>query len=123
MQNTHSIEGPRQDSSTAGEFLEAEDEIQVTSSQLQNEHTSHFQVPSGSVSHSVVPISLRHPQTIARQGPLSVGFSKQQYWSGLPFPSPEDLPTQGLNPSLLHYKQILYHLSYREVIRSLAILY
>ena len=105
------------------EFLEVEDGIQVTSSQLQNEHTFHFQAPSTSVNHSVVPISLQHPQTIARQGPLSVGFSRQQYWSGLPFPSPEDLPTQGLNPSLLRYKPILYHLSYREVIRSLAIIY
>ena len=122
MQNTHSIEGPRQDSSTAGEFLEAEDEIQVTSSQLQMNTLLIFRsLVVGS--HSVVPISLRHPQTIARQGPLSVGFSRQQYWSGLPFPSPEDLPTQGLNPSFLHYKQILYHLSYREVIRPLAILY
>ena len=28
------------------------------------------------------------PQTIAHQGPLSMGFSRQEYWSGLPFPSP-----------------------------------
>ena len=31
------------------------------------------------------------PWTIARQAPLSVGFSRQEYWSVLPFPSPEDL--------------------------------
>ena len=32
------------------------------------------------------------PQIIARQVPLSMGFSRQEYWSGLPFPSPENLP-------------------------------
>ena len=32
------------------------------------------------------------PQTVAHQAPLSMGFSRQEYWSGLPFPSPGDLP-------------------------------
>ena len=32
------------------------------------------------------------PWTVARLAPLSMGFSKQEYWSGLPFPSPGDLP-------------------------------
>ena len=32
------------------------------------------------------------PLTIARQAPLSVGFPRQEYWSGLPFPSPGDFP-------------------------------
>ena len=32
------------------------------------------------------------PWTTAHQAPLSIGFSKQEYWSGLPFPSPGDLP-------------------------------
>ena len=32
------------------------------------------------------------PWTVAYQVPLSMGFSKQEYWSGLPFPSPGDLP-------------------------------
>ena len=41
-----------------------------------------------------------------------MGLSRQEYWSGLPFPSPEDLPTQELNPGLLHCRQILYQLSY-----------
>ena len=45
-----------------------------------------------------------------------MGFSKQEYWSGLPFPSPEDLPDPESNPSFLHRRQILYHLSYREVL-------
>ena len=102
------------------------------------------------------------PWTVAAQAPLSVGFSRQEYYSGFPFPSPGELPdpgtelrssalqadtlptelcgkphslspwnspghntgvgslsllqeifpTQGLNPGLLHCRQILYHLSY-----------
>ena len=38
------------------------------------------------------------PWTIVHQAPLSVGFSKQEYWSGLPFPSPGDLPDPGIEP-------------------------
>ena len=38
------------------------------------------------------------PWTIARQAPLSMGFSGQEYWSGLPFPSPGDLPDPGIEP-------------------------
>ena len=36
--------------------------------------------------------------TVARQAPLSMGFSRQEYWSGLPFPSPGDLPNPGIEP-------------------------
>jgi len=36
--------------------------------------------------------------TIAYQAPPSMGFSRQEYWSGLPFPSPEDLPNPGIEP-------------------------
>ena len=36
--------------------------------------------------------------TVARQAPLSIGFSRQGYWSGLPFPSPGDLPNPGIEP-------------------------
>ena len=42
------------------------------------------------------------PWTIAFQSPLSMGFSRHQYWSGLPLPAPGDLPDQGLNQHLLH---------------------
>ena len=38
------------------------------------------------------------PWTVACQAPLSMGFSKQEYWSGLPFPSPGDLPNPGIKP-------------------------
>ena len=46
---------------------------------------------SGSVSRSVVSDSLHTPWTLAHQALLSMGFSRQEYWSGLPFPSPGDL--------------------------------
>ena len=36
------------------------------------------------------------PWTVAYQAPQSMEFSRQEYWSGLPFPSPEDLPTPGI---------------------------
>ena len=39
--------------------------------------------------------------TIAHQAPLSTGFSRQEYWSGLPFPSPRDLPNPGIEPASL----------------------
>ena len=42
------------------------------------------------------------PWTVARQAPLSMGLSRLEYWNGLPFPTPGDLPTHGLNPCLLH---------------------
>ena len=38
------------------------------------------------------------PWTVARQAPLSMGFSRPEYWSGLPFPSPGDLPDPGIKP-------------------------
>ena len=36
--------------------------------------------------------------TVAYQAPSSMGFSRQEYWSGLPFPSPGDLPNLGIEP-------------------------
>ena len=36
--------------------------------------------------------------TVARQAPLCMGFPRQEYWSGLPFPSPGDLPESGMEP-------------------------
>ena len=38
------------------------------------------------------------PWTIAQQVPLSMGFPRQEFWSGLPFPSPGDLPDPGMEP-------------------------
>ena len=37
--------------------------------------------------------------TVAHQAPLSMGFSRQEYWSGFPFPSPGDLPDPGTEPT------------------------
>ena len=42
------------------------------------------------------------PWTVACQAPLSLEFSMQEYWSGLPFPTLADLPDQGIEPRLLH---------------------
>ena len=48
------------------------------------------------------------PWTVAYQTPPSMGFSRPEYWSGLPFPSPGDLPNPGIEP---RSGQTLYHLS------------
>jgi len=44
------------------------------------------------------------PWTVARQAPLSMGFPRQEYWSGLPFPAPGDLPNPGIQPVSLWLK-------------------
>ena len=49
-------------------------------------------------SHSVIPDSFVTPCTVAGQAPLSMAFSRQEYWSGLPFPFSEDLPNPGAKP-------------------------
>ena len=41
-----------------------------------------------------------------------MGFSRQEYWNGLLFPSPRDLPNPGIEPGLLHCRQILNRLSH-----------
>ena len=43
-------------------------------------------------------LTLATSWTVACQAPLSMGFSRQEYWSGLPFPSPGDLPDPGIEP-------------------------
>ena len=42
--------------------------------------------------------TLETPWTVARQASLSMGLSRQESWSGLPFPSPGDLPDPGIEP-------------------------
>ena len=53
------------------------------------------------------------PLTITHQVPLSMGFSRQEYWSGLPLPPPGDLPNPGLELNTSYVscigRQILYH--------------
>ena len=48
------------------------------------------------VTHRVRPFVTS--RTVARQAPLFMGFSRQEYWSELPFPSPGDLPDSGIEP-------------------------
>ena len=52
------------------------------------------------------------PWTVAYQAPPFMGFSRQEYWSGLAFPSPGDLPNPG-NLGLSNCRQTLYHLSHQ----------
>ena len=49
----------------------------------------------------VMSNSFATPWTVARQAPLSVEFSRQEYWSGLPFPPPGDLPNPGIKAASL----------------------
>ena len=56
---------------------------------------THFSVMSNSVT----------PWIVAHQAPLSMGFSGQGYWNGLPFLSPGDLPNQGIEPGSLAFKK------------------
>ena len=46
-----------------------------------------------------MPYSFVTPWSVAYQAPLSIGFSRQEYWSGLPFSSSGDLPDSGIEPT------------------------
>ena len=46
------------------------------------------------------------PRTVAHQAPLSMGFFRQEYWSGLPFPPPGDLPDPGTEPASLEFSAL-----------------
>ena len=50
-------------------------------------------------SGQVVSDSFATPWSVAHQVPLSMGFLRQEYWSGLPFPSPGGLPDLGIEPT------------------------
>ena len=45
------------------------------------------------------PVVVQTPWTLARQASLSMGFPRQEYWSGSPLPSPGDLPGPGIEPT------------------------
>ena len=51
----------------------------------------------GMAPHSSI-LACEIPWTVAHQAPLSMGFSRQEYWSGLPCPPPGDLPDPGIEP-------------------------
>ena len=58
-------------------------------------------------------LTLVTPWSVACRVPLSMGFSRPEYWSGWPFPFQGIFPTQGSNPGLLHGQQILSRLSHQ----------
>ena len=55
------------------------------------------------VSHSVVT-----PWTVAHQAPQSLGYSRREYWSGLPFPSPGDLPNPEIKPRITAFSSVQF---------------
>ena len=57
--------------------------------------------------------SFETPWSVACQAPLSIGFPRQEYWSGLTFPSPEDLPGPGIEPGSLALQADSLPLSYQ----------
>ena len=59
------------------------------------------------------PILCNPMDTVPLQAPLSMGFSRQEYWSGLHALLQGIFPTQGLNPGLPHCRWILYRLSHQ----------
>ena len=59
-----------------------------------------FHAPQDSVCACQVRLCVT-PWTVACQIPLSMGFHRQKYWSGLPFPTPRDLPNPGIEPASL----------------------
>ena len=75
--------------------LEWQKELDIT---VQLKTTTHIYVYiyDGLVAKSCPTLS--NPWTVAHQAPLSMGFARQEYWSGLPFPSPGDRPYPGIEP-------------------------
>ena len=69
-------------------------------------------IESESINSSVVFLLFVTPWTVAHQSLLSIGFSRQEYWSGHSFLQ-EIFLTQGSNLGLLNCRQILYHLSHQ----------
>ena len=57
-------------------------------------------------------LTLCDPTTVARQAPLSMGFSRQEYWSGLPCPPPGDLPDPGIETQVSSTAGGFFTLSY-----------
>ena len=74
---------------------------------------NHCSAPSvESEARSVVSDSLRSHALQSTRFPLSTEFSRQEYWSRLPCPSPGDLPDSGFDLDRVHCRQVLDHLSH-----------
>ena len=69
----------------------------VLISSVQHTDSALFQIDGGGLVTKSCP-TLEIPWTIAHQTRLSMGFSRQEYYSGLTFPSPGDLPNPGIKP-------------------------
>ena len=98
--------------------LSSSDVIRVTRSPCWR--LTERQVPSSvlwNVEHFLLPLShvqlFCDPMDYAHQAPLSVEFPRQEYWSGLPFPFPGDLPNPGIEPRV-SCRWTLYHWATRE---------
>ena len=68
------------------------DQAILFNSLTKNQVSEVSEIAQSFVSNSVTPWS------VAYQAPLTVGLSRQEYWNGLPFPSPGDLPNPGIKP-------------------------
>ena len=69
---------------------------------------SHFKLSRACVLHRFSCVQLfATPWTVTRQAPLSMGFSRQEYWRGLPCPPPEDLLDPGIKPSSLTFSALI----------------
>ena len=55
------------------------------------------------------------PWTVAHQAPLSMGFPRQEYWSGFPFPSPGDLPYPGIKPEFPELQEDSFFLNFLNI--------
>ena len=63
-----------------------------------------------------VKLDSETPRTVAHQAPLSMEFSRQEYWSGLPFPSPGDLPDPGIEPGSPALQKDSFFFSFEKLI-------
>jgi len=70
-------------------------------------HIDNLSTTSGTIIVAVQSLShfllFATPWTVVYQAPLSMGFSRQEYWSGFPFPPPGDLPGPGIKPMSLMF--------------------
>ena len=76
-------------------------------------HTTSFQILGVLCLVAQSCPTLCNPMDCSPQPPLSMGFSRQEHWSGLPCPPPGNLPHPGIKLGALHCRWILSYLSYR----------